>query len=70
MPPLSNRIAVCEGRLDIEHKKANAKEHKIIFKYDLTNFMIYDIITVGMCLNLSDNQLFRKDCLILNEQSI
>ena len=23
-----------------------------------------------MCLNLSDNQLFRKDCLILNEQSI
>ena len=24
MPPLSNRIAVCEGRLDIEHTKANA----------------------------------------------
>ena len=32
--------------------------------------MIHDIITIGMCLNLSDNQLFRKGCLILNEQSI
>lgn len=32
--------------------------------------MIHDIITIGMCLNLSDNQLLRKDDLILNEQSI
>lgn len=32
--------------------------------------MIHDIITVGMCLNLSDDRLFRKDGLILNEQSI
>lgn len=32
--------------------------------------MIYDTIIVGKCLNLSDNRLFRKDGLILNEQSI
>ena len=51
-------------------QKANAKEHKIIFQYDLTNFMIYDIIIVVGCLNLSDDRLFRKDGLILNEQSI
>lgn len=32
--------------------------------------MIYDTIIVGRCLNLPDDRLFRKDGLILNEQSI